>query len=463
MKYVYALLFLLCGASAFAQISRGAFVEEISNESSAFAVRVDVSHGDRVYAKDELLRVTVTSSEDGYLYLLYRDAVGNVSVLFPNRFQKENFVRKNEPVTVPASGSNFQIRIDAPLGDELLKAVVSLKPLTYIDTTAFVSAAATPVNEGTAKSFSKSFAKGTPDWAEHQVTIQTVASRTPSGETAPSTGGGQSTENRPATTDGGKRFAVCVGISNYLDDNISNLGICHVDAEKILQLLTECCGVEKDNMIYLANEKATLENIRKIVKDELPRLTKPGDTVFLFWSGHGGQTDDGTKEFLVPHDGSGKDIPGTMLMDEAFGRWIQDLDGRKVLILVDACNSGGLANNAKSLSKSLDNDADWKPLRFAFTRLAMMKDIGQKDAALIASSTSSEVSFVRKEKDLSVLTYFVLQAFEDSKRTNKPLTHVQLCETIKPQVTQYVQSNFDGKKQTVVMQDDMTEPLVLNP
>jgi hypothetical protein len=44
-----------------------------------------------------------------------------------------------------------------------------------------------------------------------------------------------------------------------------------------------------------------------------------------------------------------------------------------------------------------------------------------------------------------------------------PITHVQLCETIKPLVAQYIEQNFEGKKQTVVMQDDMTEPLVMNP
>ncbi len=453
MKYVYSLLFLLCGTAAFGQTSRGAFVEEISNERSSFAVRVDVDRPDRVYAKDDLLRATVESSEDGYLYLFYRDAAGNVSVLFPNRFQKDNFVQKNEAVAVPAPGSSFKIRIDAPFGGEMLKAVVSKKPLPYIDNAAFVVANLTPVNDGTAKSFSKSFEKEAPDWAEHQVHIQTVPSRFESER--PSTD-----SNRPTSQDGGKRYAVGIGISDYKDENINNLGICHIDAEKMLNLFTQRCGVARDDTILLANEKATLANIRKIVKEELPRLTKPGDTIFLFWSGHGGQTDDGKREFLVPYDGTGKDIEGTMLMDEAFGRWVQELDGRKVLIVLDACHSGGQAADAKTLSKSLGEETDWTPLRFAFTQLAVAKDIGQKDAALIASSTSAEVSFVRKERDLSVLTYYMLQAIEDVK---SPLTHVQLCEMIKPLVSRYVERNFEGKKQTVVMQDDMSEPLVLNP
>ena len=448
MKHFCCLLIFLCTTPAFAQTTRGAFVEGISNERSSFAVRVDVDRTDRVYAKDDLLHVTVESSEDGYLYLLYRDAAGNVVVLFPNRFQKDNFIPKNETVTVPAPGSNFRIRMDAPFGGELLKAVVTKKPLTHIDTTAFIGANATPVAEGTAKFFTQSFGKETPDWAEHQVWLQTVASRS----------------GQPVSPDSGKRFAVVIGISDFKDNEIPNLGICHIDAEKTAEVFVQRCHVERDNMFLLTNENATLQNIRTTIRDDLPRLTKPGDVVFLFWSGHGGQTPDKKHEFLIPYDGTGRDIEGTMLMDETFGRWIQELDGRKVLVVLDACYSGGQANEAKTLSKSLDNaKTEWQPFRFAFTRLALTKDIGQRDTAVIASSSSKEVSYVRREKDLSVFTHYLVNSLA---KAGNPLTHVQLCDIVKPLVADYVERNFAEQLQsyqTVVMQDDMTEPLVLNP
>ena len=451
MKYIYYLIFLLCSTSAFAQASRGAFVEEISNERSSFAVRVDVDRSDRVYAKNDLLQATIKSSEDGYLYLLYRDAVGKVSVLFPNRFQKDNFVQKNRAITVPAPESNFLIRIDVPFGDELLKAVITKKPRTDIDTMAFTRADVTLINEGTAKSFAKSFENEAPDWAEHQVRIRTATTRS-------------GVERPIASSDGGERFAIGIGVSDYKDTSISNLRVCHIDAEKILDMLVKRCGVKKDNTILLTNEKATLANIRKTVREELPRLTQPGDTVFLFWSGHGGRTEDRQKEFLVPYDGSNRNIEKTMLMDEAFGRWIQELDGRKVLVIIDACHSGGMAARAKSRSKAQDEDADWKPLHFAFTRLATAKNIDQKDAAVIASSTSSQYSFVRKERDLSVFAYYVLQTVLEART---PLSHVQLYEAVKPLVSRYVEENIKVEerhkdaKQDIVMQDDMTKLLIL--
>ena len=216
MKYVYFFLFfILCSTPALAQQSRGAFLDEMnnrlvpkpekvcrcyqktsrfskietiwtkndtlhnkSNEHSLVTVRVEADHPDKVYAKDDLLRVTVESGEDGYLYLFYRDAAGNVIMLFPNRFQKKNFVQKNEPVTVPSPNSIFQIRIDAPFGNELLKAVVSQKPLEFFADLDLTGINALPIAEEDGKTLAKSVMAMKPsDWAEHHVVIRTVDSR----------------------------------------------------------------------------------------------------------------------------------------------------------------------------------------------------------------------------------------------------------------------------------------------
>ena len=173
MKYVYTFLLLLYGTCVFAQ-THGAFVEEISNERSGFAVRIDVDRADRVYAKDDLLSVTVESNEDGYLYLFYRDAAGNVTMLFPNRFQKKNLVRKNEPVAVPAPGSIFQIKIGAPFGNELLKAIISKEPLEFFADLDLTGINVLRISEEDGEKLVKSvMPMKQADWAEHHVDIRT--------------------------------------------------------------------------------------------------------------------------------------------------------------------------------------------------------------------------------------------------------------------------------------------------
>ena len=186
MKYVYSFfLFLLCNTSALAQQSCGTFLGEINNKHSSFVVRVNVDHADRVYVKDDLLRITVESSAAGYLYLFHRDAVGNVTMLFPNRLQKKNLVQKNEPVTVPAPGSIFQIRIDAPFGNELLKAVASQEPLEFFAEMDLTGINTLRIDDEDGKKLAKSvMSMKKTDWTEHHIDIRTVDSRNASTLTA---------------------------------------------------------------------------------------------------------------------------------------------------------------------------------------------------------------------------------------------------------------------------------------
>src|SRR5439155_19619078 len=64
---------------------------------------------------------------------------------------------------------------------------------------------------------------------------------------------------------------------------------------------------------------------------------------------------DGQCEYLVPHDGmldpddSTKLQESTMLLSRTFARWIQALEGRKVIVIFDTCHSGGQIAGVKAL------------------------------------------------------------------------------------------------------------------
>ena len=114
-------------------IVRSAAVEGIRNEQAGFVVRVDVDHRDRVYSAGDTLQATVRSGCDGYLYLLYTNAEGKTTCLFPNRFQSNNHIQANQVTTVPGGAADFRIRIAQPVGREVLKAIVSTKPVSALD------------------------------------------------------------------------------------------------------------------------------------------------------------------------------------------------------------------------------------------------------------------------------------------------------------------------------------------
>ena len=112
-------------------------------------------------------------------------------------------------------------------------------------------------------------------WAEARVTIRTVGGKTRE------TPQDQTQDDTPSKS---ARVGVCVGISEYQHDRIRDLQVSHQDAQRMAQALKEKCGV--DDMVVLLNAQATKEAIRRAIFVELPKRTRPGDTVFLFFSGH---------------------------------------------------------------------------------------------------------------------------------------------------------------------------------
>ena len=184
MKHILTsilLLFLFCTPALGQVQSRGASIERFDNANAAFEVRVEVDKRDHVYTDGELLQVWVTSSENGFLYLFYRDADANVKVLFPNEFNDNNYIRRGvrTPVTGPDAG--FRIRIGPPFGHELLTAVVSTRELPFIGGRDPRKFRIISVDDNAVNAFAEALEQearehgaATPDWAEHSINIITV-------------------------------------------------------------------------------------------------------------------------------------------------------------------------------------------------------------------------------------------------------------------------------------------------
>jgi uncharacterized caspase-like protein len=229
---------------------------------------------------------------------------------------------------------------------------------------------------------------------------------------------------------------------------------------------------DKDKTYVLTNEKATLSNIRMYICEKLVQDTRPGDTVMIYWSGHGGRcastAGNAFDEFLVPYDGSldsNDSVRRTMLLDKTMARWVQALDGRKVMVVLDTCHSGGFGAGAKGMKKKDDESFvkgignvgldKWAQPHFLADEMSRAKSIGQKDAAVLASSTAKQVSFERRDKTLSVMTYFVVDYVKSSKG---PLTLEQVYKGIEKKVPEYVEKEFEGTTQTPVFSDQAVVP-----
>jgi hypothetical protein len=454
-------------------------LEDIEQPKPAFYVHAAPDRESRTYYEGEQMTVRVKSEVDAYLYVIYEQADGATYVVFPNSAQPNNRVRAKEEVELPGKNDTFRWTIGAPFGNELMKVIASKERIAELEKPEMRERRFTPVDGKELRAVARELgAKAAADaWSEVTLKITTHAGLNP---------------NSPHF---GKRYAVLFAVPEqwvtaptqavFEKAPASNLGLGPLYDVILMQRCLMSRG-GMDGTLALGEKlvkgdakpalPTTKENMKRLITEELPALTEPGDTVLIFYSGHGAQFSDpeekdGLCEFLVPCDvidvfgllslrkldqalaKDGQSLPDNLkellargegwlreaniefsaeslqamneqarkeflqnvndflikkscVTDDEFGHWVQALDGRRVVVVLDACMSGGFADeegdkprtdqsgNAPAKSLGQAGGAERGVFRFDFLRgqLGRLKDLGQGNTAMLAAARSSEPS-----------------------------------------------------------------------
>ena len=179
----------------------------------------------------------------------------------------------------------------------------------------------------------------------------------------------------PTGRDGGSHSgrALLIGIERYRSVN-QLIGTVN-DARAMKGFVSARLGFDESEIRMLLDSEATRDNILRSIEDWLIAGTRPGDDVFLYFSGHGsqqrddnGDEADGLDETLVPVDATiGADrIARGMIADDEIAALLTRLSGRRVYVVVDTCHSGtsnrGIGVDTWRYEKTL-RAADGRPLR----------------------------------------------------------------------------------------------------
>ncbi|MGD9676528.1 MAG: caspase domain-containing protein, partial [Candidatus Bipolaricaulia bacterium] len=216
----------------------------------------------------------------------------------------------------------------------------------------------------------------------------------------------------------GNRWAIIVGVGRYGDPSMSgrSLKYSETDAQAVYDALTTMCQVPATNTTLLKGPKATKAGVEAALAD-VGRRAKPGDTMFLYFSGHGsyvadkdGDEADGDRldEVLLPYDAVlGRE--DTYIIDDYLGWLVSRVGADSVAIIIDSCHGGG---QGKSISAPglLTKGAGDSVARDIFT------DAGARTGvAFLAACQSGEVAFENADLGHGVLTFFVLQGIASSE------------------------------------------------
>jgi len=198
--------------------------------------------------------------------------------------------------------------------------------------------------------------------------------------------------------------ALLVGIGQGYPGRLELPRVVRADAEGVARVLTDqaLCGYPENNVQLLLDEQATRVNIIEGLH-KLANTAQPEDSVFLFFSGHGGQRTFGTdtETYLCPVDFDSNDSRATGIEANELSSLIRSIPAARVVVVIDACHSEGAA--------FLKGAEEERCMDFGFRSPALEKLAAGAGRVVISSCKDEETSITYVEKGHSLFTYFLLE------------------------------------------------------
>jgi hypothetical protein len=371
------------------------------NSHPLFLVGVKVSHSDLRYKEGDLLSATFTAEKEAFLYLLYHQADGQSLLLYPNPAARDHRLPAQESVTIPTPGGNFRFRVQPPLGQEVFQVLATTAPAPELDDLVQDGSQGALVTAEVIERLRARLAQDLSSWTEHRVRIETVA-------------GAVTQAARPA-----RRVSLLIGVDDYEDPKLCEPGArFRTGAELMRDALTQRGGVSPQDTKILLGKDATRAGIEEALVRWLPSVSAPGDTVFIFYTGHGVTipSDDpdkpgGRDGLLSTYDNK---VPGPVesvaqlegqlrdkqISDEALARWLQELPGRQIVLMLETCHAASMLDQ-RVLT------------RFFAAKAATVKGLSQTNMLVMAACTPEEVGHSAPDKPV-LMAYYLAEAMQQA-------------------------------------------------
>ena len=198
-------------------------------------------------------------------------------------------------------------------------------------------------------------------------------------------------------------YILAVGVSEYRDRNI-RLGSPAEDAVAISRALRDVASTLYGKVYaeVLTDRDATREAIRGRMS-EILRSAGKGDTVILFFAGHG-DTEKGTYYYL-PYDADITNFSATCISIADMSSFAQVLSANKIALFLDTCKSGSAtkALSAIALARGFED-------RRIIANLAKERGI-----VVFSAASTTEDAYEIKSIRHGIFTYCMLDALSNRK------------------------------------------------
>lgn len=448
----------------------------VRNSQPSFLVRVSVDRSSGVYREGDNLSIKVASEQDAYVYVFYQPSEGKTYQIFPNRHQPNNHVKARQAVKIPGDEDFFRWVVAAPFGEEKLKVVATRKKVASLSSPELTRDRFNPVDAGALKGMELELGEEPPaEWAEDDVVLRTYP------------------RNKSSEAVGSRRFGVFFGISKHqfaplirlarkaapenealakMPDTGYDLFAGHRDAQKLAAAMQEHGRLTEARVF--TNDRATRQAMEEAITLWLPQVSRPGDTVFLYFSGQtgrlpdaNGDEPDGQDEFLVMHDtfGPGEVLAANAILerkqalvdanalsadeaslaeqlatlgaavqekhgdlsplllasgvsDDLLAHWLQRLAGRQVVLVCDTCRHDADENHPPA-TRGGD---------FLESELKRLRELGQHDQAVFCAGDVRPLARELRDKSMGVMTHFLVEQIVQSPQAVRMEEALAVCQ-----------------------------------
>jgi hypothetical protein len=152
----------------------------------------------------------------------------------------------------------------------------------------------------------------------------------------------------PAIAGRGRVYGVFAGISDY-GGRANDLAYTAEDAVRVREAMMRGGGMRSEDGLLLTDAQATTTGVGNAIRQIAGRVG-PEDTFVFFYSGHGGRVPSAIQQASDP-DGLDETIElfDAGITDDDFSQMLGQVNAGKIILLLDACFSGGFSKDVISV------------------------------------------------------------------------------------------------------------------
>ena len=199
--------------------------------------------------------------------------------------------------------------------------------------------------------------------------------------------------------------AVIIGISNY--KSLPKAEFAKDDAQVFYDYAIRALGVRPGNIKLLMDEQADAEEIYTAFKAWLPARVKSTTEVYVFYSGHGLPTQDGSGLYWLPQRANRDLISKTGILLSEVNSDIQASKPKSVTIFMDSCYSGQARGGETLVASARPIALKSQPTTFP------------SNFTVISASQADQISSSSPELQHGIFSYYLMRGMEGEADLNK--------------------------------------------